>query len=87
MLALIDELWSECAFGKYTFRFSGKLCDSLELCYDALGQTTKKWRDYASPELLAEKDSPDAWKTNYDLEYVTGRTPKEPVREAESCEA
>jgi len=86
-LALIDELWLECAFAKHKFRFSGKLCDSLELCYDALGHTTKKWRDHASPEVIAEKDRPDAWKTNYDLNFVDGRDNKEPVCEAEGCEA
>lgn len=84
-LALIDELWSECAYAKHNFKFSGKLCDALEVCYDAVGHTVKNWRDHASPEIIAGRDSPDAWKTNYDRNRINGETSEEQVCEDESC--
>jgi len=86
-LALIDELWLECARAKHGFRFSGKLCDALELCYNAVDHPVKNWRVHASPEVIAAKDSPDAWKTNYDLNYIFGETPEERVYKDGICAA
>jgi len=84
-LTLIDELWLECVESRHDFRFSGKLCDALEVCYDALGHTVKHWRNVASSEVQEEKDSSDAWKSHYDFNYVYGDIPKEQVCEGENC--
>jgi len=71
-VALVDELWLECVYSKHSYRFSGKLCDALEVCWSALNHPVMHWRDHASSDVLAEKDSPDAWKSHYDFNYVHG---------------
>lgn len=85
MVELIDELWLECISSKHGFRFSGRMCDSLEICYKALGQSVKHWRDHASSNVLSERDRPDAWKSHYDFNEINGDEPEEDVSEEETC--
>lgn len=70
--ALIHELWLECVYSKYGYRFSGKLCDALQMCYHSLHHPIDNWRDHASSEHVAEKDSPDAWMSHYDFNTILG---------------
>jgi len=84
-LELIDELWLECVEAKNSYRFSGALCDALEVCWEALNHPVHHWRDHASWEVLADKDSPDARKSHYDFNFIQGDTPGEEVEG--SCDA
>ena len=74
---LIDELWLECSRGKHGFRFSGKQCDALEACYEAIGVPVMHWRTHASEIIIRKRDSPDAWKIWYDLAPINGETSEE----------
>jgi len=66
-LGAVDELWQECASDKHRFKYSGSLCDALNVCWDEIGLPVKPWRDYATWDIIQEKDLPDASKTWYDV--------------------
>jgi len=74
---VIDELWLECTSAKHRFKYSGKLCDALEGCWEEVGQPVRPWRDSTPLNLVHERDSPDATKTWYDLYKIYGDIPPE----------
>lgn len=86
-MALIDELWLQCARGKHGFDFSGKLCDALEVCWHNLDHPVKHWREHASFDLQKVKDRPEAWQSHYDNNKVHGDIAGEEVDEGASCGA
>jgi len=76
-IGVVDELWQECASDKHRFKYSGSLCDALDICWEEIGLPVKPWRQSATWNRIQEMDLPDASKTWYDLYVVHGEIPPE----------
>ena len=75
-------LFDECVQGRLGFRFSAELCDGLEKCYKVMNdkwspnqplpKQKTNWRDFASKDILAEREKTLWHHNNYDgRNYIT----------------